>query len=130
MQIKVGETVTASFIPFDQNNMPNPVGPDGAPLWPIPPITWSLDFPAGRKAAGLFDGAGAPTGITLVPSADGNTCAVTGDVENTVLALYVTGDRGDGQMVRGGHLVEVIPADGVPTSVIAYLQIQFAPAAA
>jgi hypothetical protein len=118
MQITVGKSRVAGFIPFDQNNNPNPVGPDGQPLWPTDCV-WSLGPPLGRDT-----GTDPVTGATLTPAADGNTCNVHGDTENASLILYVHGKREDGTIVHGGSSFDVVGEAG-PVPVLSHLMIQW-----
>lgn len=118
--ITVGKKRNVTFIPVDQNGNPNPVGPDGQPLQVVGIPTWSLGelittrVPSGRDL----------TGFTLVPSADGMNCDVIADIVGITLALHCFADRGDGQMVHGGAIIESVSEAG-PVTVIGSLSLKF-----
>ena len=118
IQITVGKKRTASFVPIDQFNNPNPVGPDGVPLDVVGTPTWQ----ALQITPQIF-----PTpapGVTLVPSEDGRSCDVIADVENAALTVEVSADTAEGTKVKGSSAVQTVGAAG-PVSVISSLGISW-----
>ena len=119
IQITKGKKRTASFIPLDQFNNPNPVGPDGVPLDIVGIPTWqALEVtPAGGK---IFPGQS--PAVTLVPSEDGRLCDVIAAEENRALTVEVSADTVEGTKVKGSSAVQTVGAAG-PVSVISSLGI-------
>lgn len=124
--ITVGKSRDVSYILFDQNNNPNPVGPDGQPLdFLAGTQMWWVGEPVTAVAtlhATAFD----PSAVTLTPSADGKTCNVAANTAGVTAVLYLKGDRGDGVFVQGGSLFETASEAG-PVPVIAGVMLQWGP---